>query len=319
MAANSIKGPRKRLRIRLSARMRSYCVGQALQCQPSSGWASHSRFEHTDRVRRGLGDQSAKLTKYAACAMLAPRISMTNKFACIAERCDADINAVRRGIGADPRIGQGHLCASLGYGGSCLPKQIRAVIRTSEELGVHVEAVRATEFVNARRPILLCDRIRAYFHHDLHGRTVAICGLSCKPHNDDMREAPSRVLMERLWRAGATVRAYDPAALDFTRTLYGDRSDLVLCNSRDAALSGSDCLAVVTEWPEFLNPDLGAIGNCLSRPAIFDGRNIFDTAALRSVGFDYFPVGRATAAITAVGCHASGDRRNLAPPTTNTT
>ena len=237
--------------------------------------------------------RSAELTKYAANAMLATRISLMNELANLAERLGADIEAVRLGIGSDPRIGPSFIYPGIGYGGSCFPKDIRALIRTAEDADCTVDMLRSVETVNARQKVLLFDKMRAYFEEGLAGRTFAFWGLAFKPNTDDMREAPSRVLMERLWEAGASVRAYDPAARDAARRIYGEREDLVLCDSRDDALDGADALAVVTEWAEFWSPDFGAIKRCLGRPAIFDGRNLYDPALLGELGIDHFPVGRA--------------------------
>ncbi len=237
--------------------------------------------------------RSAELTKYAANAMLATRISLMNELANLAERLGADIDAVRRGIGSDPRIGPSFIYPGIGYGGSCFPKDLRALIRTAEDAGSDVAMLRSVETVNARQKAVLFDKIQAYFGDELSGRTLAFWGLAFKPNTDDMREAPSRVLMERLWEAGARVRAYDPAARDTARGLYGARNDLVLCDSRDAALDGADALVVVTEWAEFWSPDFAAIKRSLRRPAIFDGRNLYDPALLGELGFDHFPIGRA--------------------------
>ena len=237
--------------------------------------------------------RSAELTKYAANAMLATRISLMNELANLAERLGADIDAVRRGIGSDPRIGPSFIYPGIGYGGSCFPKDIRALIRTAEDAGSDVAMLRSVETVNARQKAILFDKIRAYFGDGLAGRTLAFWGLAFKPNTDDMREAPSRVLMERLWDAGARVRAYDPAAGDTAHGLYGARDDLVLCDSRDAALDGADALVVVTEWAEFWSPDFAAVKRSLRTPAIFDGRNLYDPALLRELGFDHFPIGRA--------------------------
>ena len=236
--------------------------------------------------------RSAELTKYAANAMLATRISLMNQLANLAERFGADIEAVRRGIGSDPRIGSSFLYPGIGYGGSCLSKDIRALIRAAETVGCDIEILRGVQAVNARQNSLLFDKIQAYFRDGVAGRALAIWGLSFKPNTDDMREAPSRILMERLWQAGASVRAYDPAARDAARRIYGDRADLVLCDSRDEALAGADALAVVTEWAEFWTPDFATIKRNLRTPAIFDGRNLYDPDMLREMGIDHFPIGR---------------------------
>ena len=236
--------------------------------------------------------RSAELAKYAANAMLATRISLMNQLANLAERLGADIEAVRRGIGSDPRIGSSCIYPGIGYGGSCLSKDIRALVAIAESVCCDIEILRGVEAVNARQKSLLFDKIQAYFRDGLAGRTLALWGLSFKPNTDDMREAPSRVLIERLWQAGVSVRAYDPAARDSARRIYGDRADLVLCDSRDQALAGADALAVVTEWAEFWSPDFGTIKRNLRTPAIFDGRNLYDPAMLRQLGFDHFPIGR---------------------------
>ena len=236
--------------------------------------------------------RSAELTKYAANAMLATRISLMNELANLAERLDADIDSVRRGIGSDPRIGPSFLYPGIGYGGPCLPKDIQALIGVAKRLGSGAEMLRSVEAVNTRQKELLFGKIRSYFDDGLVGREIALWGLAFKPHTDDMRDAPSRILMERLWQAGATVRAYDPAARGSARRIYGDRPDLVLCEHRDDAPHGADALAIVTEWPEFWNPDFQVLRRSLRRPAIFDGRNLYDPAKLREMGFDHFPVGR---------------------------
>ena len=246
---------------------------------------SRDRVVHMD-VR------SAELTKYAANAMLATRITLMNELASVAERVGADIEAVRHGIAADPRIGSGFLHAGVGLGGSCFPKDMRALVRTAQDAGCDTDILCAVTVVNLRQKAVLFNKIRTYFTDQLAGRTVALWGLAFKPGTDDMRGAPSRVLMERLWEAGASVRAYDPAACDTARKLYGERTDLVLCDSRDAALEGADVLAVVTEWEEFRSPDFGAIKRALRVPAIFDGRNLYDPANLRAMGLDHFPIGR---------------------------
>ena len=236
--------------------------------------------------------RSAELTKYAANAMLAARVSLMNELAGLAERFGADIEAVRRGVGADPRVGSNYLYAGTGYGGPCLAKDLRGLIRAGETAGSEVGLLRAVESVNARQKLVLFEKMRGYFRDGLRGRTIAVWGLAFKPGTDDMREAPSRVLMERLWEAGACVRAYDPAAAESARRLYGDRPDLVLCAGCDSAVTGADALAVLTEWPAFWSPDFRALKRLLRRPAIFDGRNLYDPSALRAMGFDHFPVGR---------------------------
>ena len=246
-----------------------------------------------DKIVR-MDTRSAELTKYAANVMLATRISLMNELAGIAERLGADIEAVRRGIGADPRIGTSFLYAGIGFGGACFPKDVRALIRTAHEAGCEAAIAAGVAAVNERQKTILFDKMRRYFEDDLAGRVFAFWGLAFKPNTDDLREAPSRALMERLWAAGATVRAYDPAAMDAARRIYGDHPSLTLCASRDAALDGAAALVVVTEWNEFRAPDFQRIRAALTHPVIFDGRNLYDPATLRASGLHHFAVGRPT-------------------------
>lgn len=236
--------------------------------------------------------RSAELTKYAANAMLATRISFMNELANLAERLGADIEKVRVGIGSDPRIGYQFIYPGCGYGGSCFPKDVKALERTARDAGYPAQLLQAVEAVNERQKEKLFEKIGAYFGGDLAGRTIAVWGLAFKPNTDDMREAPSRNLMEALWRAGAKVRAFDPVAGEEAQRIYGERCDLILCDSPESALQGADALAVVTEWNVFRSPDFDEIKQTLSRPAIFDGRNIYDPAHMKAQGFDYFAIGR---------------------------
>ena len=236
--------------------------------------------------------RSAELTKYAANAMLATKISFMNELANLAERLGADIEKVRVGIGSDPRIGYHFIYPGCGYGGSCFPKDVKALERTARDVGYPAQLLQAVEGVNERQKLSLFDKIHAYFQGDLTGKTLAIWGLAFKPNTDDMREASSRVLMEKLWAAGARVRAFDPVAMEETLRIYGERSDLILCDSPEAALRGADALAIVTEWNVFRSPDFDGIRQALSRPAIFDGRNLYDPVQLRALGFDYYGIGR---------------------------
>ena len=245
---------------------------------------SHDKILHMD-VR------SAELTKYAANVMLATRISLMNEFANFADRVGADIEAVRHGIGSDPRIGYQFIYAGCGYGGSCFPKDVRAMEHMAHEVGLPAEIVRSVEAVNQRQKRILVDRLTEHLG-DLSGRTLALWGLSFKPNTDDMREAPSRVLMEAAWAAGATVRAYDPGALAEAARLYGPRDDLVLCQHRDDALAGADALVVVTEWNEFRSPDFDTVKAALKHPVIFDGRNLYDPEMLAALGFKHIGIGR---------------------------
>ncbi|MEW6038306.1 MAG: UDP-glucose/GDP-mannose dehydrogenase family protein [Pseudomonadota bacterium] len=236
--------------------------------------------------------RSAELTKYAANAMLATRISFMNELANLAERLGADIEKVRVGIGSDPRIGYHFIYPGCGYGGSCFPKDVKALERTARDAGYPAQLLQAVEAVNDRQKEKLFEKIGAYFGGDLAGRTIAVWGLAFKPNTDDMREAPSRTLMEALWQAGAKVRAFDPVAREEAHRIYGERADLILCDSPESALQGADALAVVTEWNVFRSPDFDEIKETLSRPAIFDGRNIYDPAHMKAQGFDYFAIGR---------------------------
>ena len=239
--------------------------------------------------------RSAELTKYAANAMLATKISFMNELANLAERLGADIEKVRVGIGSDPRIGYHFIYPGCGYGGSCFPKDVKALERTAREVDYSAQLLQAVEGVNERQKLRLFEKLAAYFQGRLQGRTFALWGLAFKPNTDDMREASSRVLMERLWAAGARVRAFDPVARDEARRLYGERADLVLCDSPEATLEGADALVIVTEWNVFRSPDFDMIRSTLSHPAIFDGRNLYDPTRLKSLGFHYFGSGRGEA------------------------
>ena len=235
--------------------------------------------------------RSAELTKYAANAMLATKISFMNELANLAERFGADIEAVRVGIGSDPRIGYSFIYPGVGYGGSCFPKDVQALRRSADEVGYEARVLSAVESVNERQKRVLFDKIKAHFG-DLKGKTFALWGLAFKPNTDDMREAASRVLMESLWSAGAAVRAYDPVSMPEASRIYGKRQDLILCTSSAEALEGADALAIVTEWREFRSPDFEAVKRALRSPTIFDGRNLYDPAHMAGAGFDYYAIGR---------------------------
>ena len=239
--------------------------------------------------------RSAELTKYAANAMLATKISFMNEVANLAERMGADIEKVRLGIGSDPRIGYSFIYPGAGYGGSCFPKDVKALVHSAGEFGFDAELLKSVEAVNRRQKTLLFRKIDAYFKGDLQGRVIGVWGLAFKPNTDDMREAPSRPLMEALWAAGARVRAYDPVAMAEARRIYGERADLELVDGAEAALAGADALAVVTEWQEFRSPDFDLIRDSLRRPVIFDGRNLYDPALVRSFGLTYHGIGRGEA------------------------
>lgn len=237
--------------------------------------------------------RSSELTKYAANAMLATKISFMNELANLAERLGADIEKVRRGIGSDPRIGYHFIYPGCGYGGSCFPKDVQALSRTARDNGYDAEILNAVESVNDRQKEVLFNKISTYFDGKLQGKTVALWGLSFKPNTDDMREAPSRTLMEALWQAGVKVRAYDPIAMHETSRIYGERDDLALVKSAAEALQGADVLAIVTEWQEFRSPDFDALKETLKEPVIFDGRNLYDPALVARFGLRYVGIGRA--------------------------
>jgi len=236
--------------------------------------------------------RSAELTKYAANAMLAAKISFMNELANLAERVGADIENVRNGIGSDPRIGYAFIYPGIGYGGSCFPKDVKALERSAREAGQEARLLAAVEAVNDLQKQVLFGKISRFFGGKLAGRTFAVWGLAFKPNTDDMREAPSRVLMEALWAAGAKVRAYDPVAMDETARIYGKRADLALCKGASEALEGADALAICTEWQEFRSPDFSRIKSVLKQPVIFDGRNLYDPAFVAGQGIRYFGIGR---------------------------
>ena len=236
--------------------------------------------------------RSAELTKYAANAMLALKISFMNELANIAERFGADIEHVRLGIGSDPRIGYEFIYPGVGYGGSCFPKDVRALSRSAAEGGYQAVILDSVEAVNNRQKHRLFERISAFYDGKLKGKTIAVWGLSFPPKPDDMRDAPSRVLMEALWKEGAMVRAYDPEAMDETRRLYPDGNGLTLCSNALEAVTGADALAIVTEWQEFRSPDFPLLKQHLSDAVIFDGRNLYDPAMVESLGLAYYGIGR---------------------------
>jgi UDPglucose 6-dehydrogenase len=236
--------------------------------------------------------RSAELTKYAANAMLATKISFMNELANLAERLGADIEKVRLGIGSDPRIGYHFIYPGCGYGGSCFPKDVKALERIARDVNYPAQLLQAVEGVNDRQKLRLFVKIDTYFRGDLQGKTFAVWGLAFKPNTDDMREASSRILMEKLWAVGAKVQAFDPVAMDEARRIYGARRDLVLGDSPEAVLKGADALVIVTEWNVFRSPNFDLLKASLSHPVIFDGRNLYDPERLTSLGFDYYGIGR---------------------------
>jgi UDPglucose 6-dehydrogenase len=224
--------------------------------------------------------------------MLATKISFMNELANIAEAVGADIERVRIGIGSDPRIGYQFIYPGCGYGGSCFPKDVRALERTATDTGVNVPLLQAVETVNHRQKDVLFEKISAFFDGNLRGKTFALWGLAFKPNTDDMREASSRRLMEHLWNAGARVRAFDPVAIDEARRIYGERADLELAEDQMAALQGTEALVIVTEWNQFRSPDLAAVRDQLGHRVIFDGRNMFDPLQVANTGLTYVSIGR---------------------------
>ncbi|MEQ1963748.1 UDP-glucose/GDP-mannose dehydrogenase family protein [Xenorhabdus khoisanae] len=236
--------------------------------------------------------RSAELTKYAANCMLATKISFMNEIANLAEILGADIENVRQGIGSDSRIGYHFIYPGCGYGGSCFPKDVQALIRTSEQIGYTPKILQAVEQVNEKQKTKLPTFVKRHFGNDLTGKTFAIWGLSFKPNTDDMREASSRVLMETLWECGAKIQAYDPEAMQEAQRIYGQRDDLSLMGTKEAALKGADALIICTEWQNFRAPDFDVIKDSLKTPVIFDGRNLYDPERLQSRGFTYYGIGR---------------------------
>ena len=239
-----------------------------------------------------MDERSAELTKYAANAMLATKISFMNEMANLAEELGADIEEVRKGIGSDPRIGYHFIYPGLGYGGSCFPKDVRALIKTAEGVKFDARLLRAVEERNNEQKSVLFQKVERRFKGDLKGRTFALWGLAFKPNTDDMREAPSRPLMEALWKAGAKVQAYDPEAMQECQTIYGLRDDLMLCGTKEAALRGADALLIATEWKSFGAPSFDAMKEALTSPLIFDGRNLYDPKVVARHGFEYHSIGR---------------------------
>ncbi|WP_203141174.1 UDP-glucose dehydrogenase family protein [Marinobacter mangrovi] len=245
--------------------------------------------------------RSAELTKYAANAMLATKISFMNEVSNLAERLGADIESVRRGIGSDPRIGYHFIYPGCGYGGSCFPKDVTALSRTARDCDYEARLLNAVEAVNMAQKHVLFDKVSHYFGGDLEGKTIALWGLAFKPNTDDMREASSRVLMESLWKAGAKVQAYDPEAMKETQRIYGEEPGLQLCGTKEQALKGADALVICTEWKEFRLPDFEVISEALSHPVVFDGRNLYEPEMLERHGLIYYAIGRGRNQFSATG------------------
>ena len=256
--------------------------------------ALYAPFQRNHERLMVMDVRSAELTKYAANAMLATRISFMNELANLAEKLGADIEEVRKGIGSDPRIGYQFLYAGIGYGGSCFPKDVKALLHTAAGAGSVLPLLEAVETVNAEQKRVLARKIKKRFGK-LAGKRIAVWGLAFKPNTDDMREAPSRVLIEELLADGATVCAYDPVAMTAAKAELADLKGVSYADSMLAALDGADALAVVTEWKEFRSPDFDEIKKRLKTPAIFDGRNLYEPADMKRAGLEYYPVGRSQA------------------------
>ncbi|MCE9633118.1 MAG: UDP-glucose/GDP-mannose dehydrogenase family protein [Methylophilales bacterium] len=236
--------------------------------------------------------RSAELTKYAANCMLATRISFMNELANLADKLGADIEQVRLGIGSDPRIGYHFLYPGCGYGGSCFPKDVQALIRTADSIGQPLQVLNAVEAANDAQKRVLLEKIKSKFGSNLSGKKIALWGLAFKPNTDDMREASSRVIIQGLWKLGATVTAYDPVAMPESKRIFGDDTRLNYADSPMTALKDADALAIVTEWKEFRAPDFDAIKAALKTPAIFDGRNMYTPATVKAHGLEYYAIGR---------------------------
>ncbi len=252
----------------------------------------YSHFAKNNRPIICMSTESAEMTKYAANAMLATKISFINEIAGICERVGANIDEVRRGIGSDSRIGYRFIYPGIGYGGSCFPKDVKALRNTAREAGIEPRLLGAVDDVNETQKSILLEKIRTYYRDDLEGKTFAVWGLSFKPETDDVREAPALVMIEALAEAGAAVRAYDPKAIDETRRTIGEIDGVSYFDSYYVALEGCDALIIATEWSLFLNPDFERMTESMKASVIFDGRNIYDPSVMERNGFDYFSIGR---------------------------
>ena len=252
----------------------------------------YAPFQRNHERLQVMDIRSAELTKYAANAMLATRISFMNELALLAERLGADIEQVRKGIGSDPRIGYHFLYPGIGYGGSCFPKDVTALLRSAQECGLDLKVVRAVEDANDRQKGVLVEKIVRRFGENLAGRRIALWGLAFKPNTDDMREAPSRVVIDRLLERGASITAFDPVAMPEARHIYAAEPRVRFADDELGAAGGADALAIVTEWKAFRSPDFDELKRRLATPVIFDGRNLYEPAAVRALGFEYHAIGR---------------------------
>lgn len=252
----------------------------------------YTPFNHGRDRLVAMDTRSAELTKYAATALLATKISFMNELANMAELLDADIEQVRLGIGSDPRIGYHFIYPGCGYGGSYFPKDIHTLKHTADKVGYNAELLKAVESINERQKGRPFVKLQKYYGDSLKDKTIALWGLAFKPNTDDMHEASSRILIEALLEIGAKIKAYDPAAQEKCKQLYGDCKNLILCDSSNETLEGSDALVIVTEWQEFRSPDLTKIMNTLKNPVIVDGRNLYKPDQMKELGFTYFGIGR---------------------------
>jgi UDPglucose 6-dehydrogenase len=262
--------------------------------------ALYSPFQRSKDKLVVMDVRSAELTKYAANAMLATRISFMNELALLAEKLGADIELVRQGIGSDPRIGLSFLYSGCGYGGSCFPKDVKALIHSAEQAGSRLQVLAAVEAANDHQKHVLTHKVVRRFGEDLKGRKFAMWGLAFKPNTDDMREAPSLVIVADLVKRGATVTAYDPIAMQEAQRAFAGQGGLSYTDTAMGALEGADALVIVTEWREFRSPDFEGIKSRLRHAVVFDGRNMYDPRLPESFGLEYHAIGRATAAIQAV-------------------
>lgn len=254
--------------------------------------ALYAPFNRSHERVRTMDVRSAELTKYAANAMLATKISFMNELSNLAERLGADIEQVRNGIGSDTRIGYSFIYPGCGYGGSCFPKDVKALVRTAQQVGYQAELLNAVENVNARQKQVLVNKIKKHYSNNLKGKTFALWGLAFKPKTDDMREAPSRVILEALIDADAIVKAYDPEAMEETNRIYPDKPGLLLVETSEEALEGADALVIVTEWKNFWSPDFELMKNTLKDKVVFDGRNLYQPDFMEKMGLQYYAIGR---------------------------
>ena len=269
--------------------------------------ALYTPFNRNQNRVIAMDVRSAELTKYAANAILATKISFINEMSLLAELLGADVEKIRIGIGSDPRIGYHFINPGCGYGGSCFPKDVQALEAAAKQVKFDAKLLKAVHSVNDRQKQVLFKKIYSYFKGNLKNKIIAVWGLSFKPNTDDMREASSRILLESLWKEGAIVQAYDPVAMPEVERLYGQRTDLKLCSSPEDVLHDANALAILTEWSTFFSPDFDVIKARLKEPLIFDGRNLYDPLYLKNLGFKYFAIGRGEKIIDYVPIKAQAD------------